>query len=545
MAVKIKRERPDQRRHHRVTAPLYVEVAGVATRAADWSLGGLRVENFPGELPATGSEIPLLLTLPFQGFDVGFNIKAEVVRTNPAQGMFAVRYTEIGERERELMQHFIEELVRGSMVDVEDTIQRIDVPVTPASLQPDLPKATAAQVPMRRLPVKTAMMSSLYLGLGALVFSYAGLLGYTNLFRMEVQTAVITAPVETIIAKDDGIVELGDLKPGQTVKADDVLMQLVNSQLEREIELAEIQVQESKAKMAFTKRKHLEELERVRSYAAVEMKNVQQTRIELESLAAQIKIAQLTKARLAELHGKGFTTDAKLEEAERTALLLKKDFDIRRVELATRVELAGHDLGKRMYSGNETIGSADIVGTGAELEAEVKLIDHQIQLAQQRYISYLKQKDREAVRAPFDGTVLQLPRINKSSVRRGDVVAIIEQRKKRRVTAWLNQDEVLRVGMGDEVLLYIPAVGEQLKGRVTEIDRTSSFVQEQEQRQNPGYSWRGPTDRSAKVSIEFDNPEQVQDFERYRSGLPVVAVFEQRTTNSILSTLGKTFGLSS
>ncbi len=137
MAVKIKRERPDQRRHHRVTAPLFVRVGGHQLRATDWSLGGLRIDGYTGELPMAGAELPFHLTLPFQGFDVSFDIKAEVVRTNPAEKMFAVRYTEIGERERELMQHFIEELVRGSMSDVEDTIQRIDVPVTPARLEPD------------------------------------------------------------------------------------------------------------------------------------------------------------------------------------------------------------------------------------------------------------------------------------------------------------------------------------------------------------------------------------------------------------------------
>ena len=144
MAVKIKRERPDQRRHHRVTAPLFVRVDGHQLRASDWSLGGLRVDWLSGRhLPAPASEMPFHLTLPFQGFDVSFDVKAEVVRTNPDRKMFAVRFTEIGERERELMQHFIEELVRGSMVDVEDTIQRIDVPVTPARLEPDGTKLLA------------------------------------------------------------------------------------------------------------------------------------------------------------------------------------------------------------------------------------------------------------------------------------------------------------------------------------------------------------------------------------------------------------------
>ena len=125
MAVKVRRERPDQRRHHRVTAPLYVTLSGHRVKAADWSLGGLRIEDFPGEMPAPLAPLELVLTLPFQGFDVTFDAKAEVVRANPEAGMIAVRFIELGERERELMSHFLEELVRGSMVDVEDTIQRI------------------------------------------------------------------------------------------------------------------------------------------------------------------------------------------------------------------------------------------------------------------------------------------------------------------------------------------------------------------------------------------------------------------------------------
>ena len=57
MAVKIRRERPDQRRHHRVTAPLFALVAGHRVRAADWSLGGLRIEEFPFPIPGLGIDM--------------------------------------------------------------------------------------------------------------------------------------------------------------------------------------------------------------------------------------------------------------------------------------------------------------------------------------------------------------------------------------------------------------------------------------------------------------------------------------------------------
>ncbi len=536
MAVKIKRERPDQRRHHRVTAPLFVRVDGHQLRASDWSLGGVRLENFPGDLPAAGSEQHYQLTLPFQGFDVSFDVKAEVVRVNPVTKSVATRFTEIGERERELMQHFIEELVRGSMSDVEDTIQRIDVPVTPAKLEPDA-KNLPANLPLRRWPVKTAVMTGVYAVAGLMIFGYAGLLGYSNIYRMEIQTAVITAPVETVTAQTDGQVAWADVKPGDEVKAGDVVVTVVDNQLEREIELADIAVQERKAELASLKRRHSDELEKLRGFATVEMKNVRQSKVEFDGLTEQLALAEQQLARLQGLSDKGYATASKLDEARKQVIGLKSQQESRRIELASQVELADQNIGKRMFNGR------DIVGDSSEIEEKVRLAEHEIQLAEKRAQSYVKQRTRAAATAPFDGTLLDLPRVDRGAVRKGDTIAIIEQRRDRHVSAYLNQDEILKVGLGDEALLFIPALGETLKGRVRAIDRTSGFMREQGDRNGPGYSWRGPTDRSAKIVIEFEDPTLVADFERYRSGLPVVVVFEARSTNSLISALKKKFAV--
>ncbi|NNE21291.1 MAG: PilZ domain-containing protein, partial [Rhizobiales bacterium] len=118
---------------------------GPTVRAHDWSLGGFRVDNYPLELPNVGSEIEASMTLPFQGFDISFTAKAKVVRAVPEIKSFAVEYTEIGERELELMHHFIEDLVRGAMSEVADSISRIDVPITPVSTEPD-PESTTVVV---------------------------------------------------------------------------------------------------------------------------------------------------------------------------------------------------------------------------------------------------------------------------------------------------------------------------------------------------------------------------------------------------------------
>ncbi|MCH9808677.1 MAG: HlyD family efflux transporter periplasmic adaptor subunit [Alphaproteobacteria bacterium] len=541
MAVTIERERPDQRRHHRLTAPLFVEVRGHRVRAADWSIGGLRIENFPGDLPSVGSQIQLQVTLPFQGFDVAFSVTAEVVRTHPARAMFACQFIELGERERELMSHFIEDLVRGHTSEIDDTIQRIDVPVTPASLKPDAekkaPPPDLSKMPVNRWPVKTVAMSAFYLLLGIIVFSYAGILTYSNFFRMEVQTAVISAPVETVEARVDGVVEMAGFKPGDRVRAGDVILNMLDGKLEREIELADIAIKERKARLIYLKRRHADELDRLKGFAAIEMKNVEQSRLSVEESEASLKAARDQHRRLKVLFDKGLTTATRYDAALERMVTLEKQLAKNRIELSARAGLAKDNIGKRLYTGD------DLIGKSGELDAEVSLAEHQIALAQQRYIASMRLRENLAVRAPFDGTILKLPRYDSAAVRRGDVVAIVEQRRRREVTAFLNQDEISKVGIGDEALLFIPALGERLTGRITAIDRTSGFIREQDQRANPGYTWRGPTDRSAQVRIEFDDPKVLEDHDRYRSGLPVVVIFEQRTRNSLLSGLAQKLSL--
>lgn len=534
MGVVVRRERPDQRRHHRVSAPFFITYGAKRLRVTDWSLGGFLVMGVGEPLPAPGDEIQVHCSLPFQGFEVSFDCICSIVRVDERGDGFAAQFAEIGERERELMSHFIEELVRGAMTEVADTIQRIDVPVTPASLEPKKP-ASLKGLPVRRWPVKAVVMTAFYGFFGLGLFSYAGLLMYTNFYRMEVQTAVITAPIETVASQVDGRIEWTLKRPGDAIKSGEVVVKVIDNQLEREIELADIAVTERKAQLLFLKRRQSNEYDRMKSYTTVETKSLEQAKLEMESVEAQLQAAEQQYGRLAMLHRKGFTTDAKIEDAEKSVATLKKTLESRKVELKSRVEIANQTEGKWHYTGQNMVGEI------GQLEAQVKLAEHEVQLAQQRSNALSNHKSRLAVQAPFDGTVLDLPHVNQGVVRRGDVIAILEQRQQRQVTAFLSQDEIIRVGLGDEVLLYVPALSETLKGRIRQIDRTSGFVKEQNAAQQPGYRWRASSDRSAKVLIDFQDTKRVEDVDKYRSGLPVVVVFPQRTTRTLSAIIGQKF----
>ncbi|MEM9029237.1 MAG: biotin/lipoyl-binding protein [Pseudomonadota bacterium] len=529
MPVKVKRERPDQRRHHRVTAPLFVDVEGWRLRAEDWSLGGLQVVGFPDTVPALGQEIDLQLTLPFQGFDVTFDASGKVVRSEQDTGTIAVRFTEVGDRELELMSHFLEELVRGSMVSIDDTINRIDVPVTPASLNPS--SDVAADVPIRRWPIKTIVVSTVYTLLGLAVLGYTALLIYTNFYKLEVQTAVISAPVAPVKAVAEGRLTSLAAEPGKTVREGQVLARIENPALEREINLAELGIRTQKAKVAYLKQRHADELKRAESFATLELKNVKTAKLRLESLQAQLATAKLHLDRISALYKKGYTTDAKREAAEREVIRLKKLADEQELDLQSRSKLAKNNLGERFYTGD------NVVGDLGDIEARMRLAEHELKISTQRHHALLKHRDRIRLEAPFGGRVTEVLRRKNTFVKKGETVARIERPDQRHVLAYLTQDEVLGVGLNDPVDLVIPAASRSLTGTVVQIDRTDGFRREQERAQPPGYSWRGPTDRSAIVVISFSDPAAANADPALIPGTPVIAIFPRRAGQAAMRTV--------
>ncbi|KAB2851197.1 MAG: HlyD family efflux transporter periplasmic adaptor subunit [Hyphomicrobiaceae bacterium] len=526
MPVTVKRERSDQRRHHRVTAPLFVTALGHRHRAADWSLGGLRLDDVAGEMPAAGTDIELKVELPFQGFEVAFDAVATVVRCDADRRTLALMFKELGEREAELMKHFIDELVRGKMSPIADTIQRIDVPVTPASTAPDA--NPIAKVPVHRWPMRTMAFTAFYFIAGFIVFGYALVLVWTNFLRMEVDTAVISAPVEAVRAQIDGRVKWGKYRAGDKVPAGALVLHVLDHELEKEIDFADLDIAQKKAQVASLRMQLKEELERIVAFATVDQKNVEQLSLDLASLQASAKAAQSHYERLNVLYKQGFTTQTLVETAEKQMIAARQAAEAKAVELASRKTLVEQNSGRRLYNGQTFIGDR------AKVEAQLHQLEQEQAIAERKLKTLEAHRERLAVVSPFAGVLTELTRVDGAMVRKGDTIAVLEQPEAREVTAYLRQDEVLKVGLYDQATIYLPALGETRRGRIMAIDRTAGFVNEQ----NSTYTWRGPRDRSARVTLAFEDKGS-ETGRSYRSGTPAIVLFKTRTSNYVLNDLSK------
>ena len=495
MVVKTRWERPERRRFLTVTAPLFVELgSGSRQRAAEWSLGGLSITDSNDPVPQVGTVETLKLTLPFQGFDISFLVTGNIIESDPPHGSFAAEFVQLGDRERGLLCHFLDELVRGSMTPVEDTIQRIDVPVSPLQLEPQsLSDGAGSQLGKA---ANAGVMTAIYALLGMVVFGYLGLLFYSNLMRFEIDSARLTVPSDRVLALGEGHVRRTDLRPGDAVSRGDVLAYVYDNQLEREIELADIGVRESEAKVGHLKRQATGDVQRASP-------NGQRTRLELDSITARVQAAEHEVKRLASLPR--FAQNVlKLEEARKKLIAYQKTLESRQIDLSP-VEALAYQAGQ------------------------------ELEFTRQRHSALVGHRDRLAVRAPFDGVLVELPRGDNSSVRKGDVVAVVEQSSVPKVTALLSTHDVMRIGIGEPARLYMPTASTFMNARITKIDQVADLIASGERSAAVGPNAHGANANWSRIELQVDEPKLLGDRALYHSGMPVVVQFQRRWAHALVT----------
>jgi multidrug resistance efflux pump len=517
--MKIRRERPSQRLNHRVNAPVRIDTPDGVFKAIDWSLGGFSIEGYTGSA-ILGDEIACTVHIPFQGFDISFALKAKVMRLTESRELGAA-FLDVGDREREIMSHFVDELVRGSMTTVNDAILRIDTPVTPVSTKPD--PNPAGEVPLRRRSWKALAMTAFYFTGGLAVVCYAMLVLYTNFFRLEVDTAVVSAPIEPILATTDGRIEGIAAAPGRALTPKARLIVIEDAGLQQKIELARVHVDRATLELLASQKELEAEKEKLRDYRTIALAEIERADARIRSLEKQVSLAGNQKQRFDTLLRQGWTTKSRLD-----------DIQARHVELAGRLEEARSLMHERRLlldsiEDGRFFNGGKFEGRLRELQVAVDLAADRVMLAKDELSTLRRQKERLVLSAPAGGRLLKLLKNVGSTVKRGERIALFERDEARVIEAYLTQEEILEIGLGDEATIYFPSIDQRIRAFVVNIDRTTGYIDEMESR----YEWRGPSDRSARVTLHFADLTADEIRHRFSPGLPAVVVFHRRNTDEM------------
>ena len=102
------------------------------------------------------------------------------------------------------------------------------------------------------------------------------------------------------------------------------------------------------------------------------------------------------------------------------------------------------------------------------------------------------------------------------------------------VTAFLDQSEIIHIGMADKAEIYLPSIDKHIRGQVLDINRSVPAVEDKAY-----YRWRGDKSRTASVKLRLFLDENAE--QEVSAGLPAVVTFTKRPKSKILHSITASF----
>jgi multidrug resistance efflux pump len=506
---------PSMRKHDRVAAPAAVVLDDVLYATLQWSLGGFAIHGYRGDA-VPGERRSVRFMLSFHGFEVGFGAEVEVVRVDGAAGTLAARYLDLGERERELLKHFLSGLVSGQITAVGDTIRHLDIPLH--SLPAPKPEAQRSGWMRAR---ELAGRSLLYLILGPILIGFAGLAAYRSFYRLEIQTAVVARPVESLVSLGTGRISGVFVSEGQSVAADQKLFSVEDDGVARELESARFDRDRARADLQAAQTASRSGDQRLDVYRSIAARKQTVARERVNALTAECATAQKQLERVQAVVAQGLVEDALLDQARAAYARAKGSLEEAKAELDIADDAVRAARRGIFYDGIRLVEDGPQLRTD-ESEARVRL-----KLAEERLTTAEARAGLLTCRAPFAGSVVRVAKSEASTVGRGEEVVFVERLLEApRIQALLSQEEVGEVRVGSRVTVRIPALGKSYAATVDHVDRANLLSNPL--LSNPALrpAWSSSADRSAWLSASLAGVAP-RDQSSLRSGMPAVIMLDR------------------
>lgn len=385
----------------------------------------------------------------------------------------------------------------------------------------------------RRSPVRRVFAALTWLALGGGALSYAGALVYANVVRLEVDAAMIAGSVEPIRAPADGILLGVAIRPGSQVTPGGRLATIQDPEVERQVALAAIKLERARLELRQREADLAAERAKRDDTLVITRAELRVVHAEIASLEDQVATAKIRVERFSGLFARGFAARQRLEDmTNQLAVLNAQLARARIVEEQRRALVASAEAG-RFFDGTRIVGSL------AELEAAVQRARAEIDVASEELIVWQQRRAATVITASNAGRIMRVLNTEGSAVRAGDSIAFYERSEERTINAFLTQNEVTRVAIGDSATVYIPALKLRFVAQVTAIERSGGFLDDVESR----YTWRqardsgvrqSDLDRTARVVLRFRAADAEHARKAVEPGVPAVVSFQRHSTDTVL-----------
>ncbi len=193
---------PRRRLHKRDLFPLQMEINGSVYFVSQWTLKYFKVLDYSDKV-TLHQEFSIKPIVKFRDFNIQFDATAIALHYDAKKQELVAGFKNIPEEHQELLKYFSEALNSGDMVNIDNVLRRVDMPVTPASTE-------LAEIPAtlcRKQKIKRSFYTGIYLIFGSLLFLFTLSTLYNSFFRLNIETAFVNSTVTPVQSYVQGTIK--------------------------------------------------------------------------------------------------------------------------------------------------------------------------------------------------------------------------------------------------------------------------------------------------------------------------------------------------
>lgn len=519
-----------RRRQDRSEHPLAISVAGRQFQALDWNEHGFRISVTLTELPVNES-FPVTVSIPHEGMDVTFKTRARPIWTaaNPSGSGF--EFAGLEPSKLKFLEEFCDSSLTRKAPNLVGAFEGLSVPEgnkvgAPVVALPDpTPEPAKAETPKpvetESLPQRSLLITLVYFGLGLLLTWFIGSSLLSHFLRLNVDSAILSRPVERIVAPLNGSVESVLVKEGDTVAAGQVIMQIDSLEGERDIAMAEEERNNAIMKLAKADAALKASHKSIGVYKALTQDKLEAAQNKVANAATSLRLAksELESAKL--LRAKNVISTLELDTAATQHNKAKGLYDEARAQLSSVRLIKEQTASGTYYSAQRK--EIDV----NELQAERDVAAKRVELAEAK-LQRITDNSLYTLKAPYDAHVVTLQKSPGNAVVSAENIMVLEKDTIPVVEAFVSHDELSKIRMNSVAKVYVPTLDKSFTAKVVAVDPTVRFTQEDTFRLTWQESDSGTASaKSSRVTLEIPGSAQLRSDFGGLAGLPVEVSFKR------------------
>ncbi len=478
---------PRKRLNKRDLFPLQIEILGNTYYVSQWTLKHFKVIDYTGKL----FHKKALLVKPivrFRDFKIQIEANATSLSYDKEKKELIGRFNYISEEHQELLKYFAEALESGDMVNIDNILRRVDMPVTPATTE------LAKPLSSRPAKIKRGIFTGLYLMIGAAVFLFTLATLYNSFFRIDVKTAFISAPIVPLQSDTQGVVKKVWVKKNDTISIGQPLISVYISNKEKVNNKVNKNTLNQK-KESSTKNKNTFD------------RQISVRKIEIKADNANLKAAIATRKVKC---NRRYKSQYELRNPKKSAV----ECDVARNKLtaaryrikASKAALVKLEEDYRLYKKKNK-----------SEKSQVKVENETL-------------PELEIIYSHTAGKVIDIIQLESQYLKQGQTFAIIQKAdSKKYIEAYLTKEEAEKLSVGNKAIVYSSLLKQDYPVLVEKLDYMTNLLSDQDQ--NP-FKKSIPLSKTIKVILTFeenkaDTDSKIEDLDY---ALPVEVSIERNST---------------